>query len=159
MQVPGAVRFTAVRGFLQRIQNFSAIKSKKTAQPNREVVGLCRKWVIVMILTGLLMSYAAAAEDYIQWVDFDVPVEALETAMRLDIESQGKEKPLDWVDILALGAARNGSGKLSTMQVQKAAKELEGDQSPEQLLGAQAKYFRYYQETYGAVLDLSLIHI
>lgn len=29
MLVPGAVRFTAVRGFLQRIQNFSAIKAKK----------------------------------------------------------------------------------------------------------------------------------
>ena len=78
-----------------------------------------------MIWTGLLMSHAAAAENYIHWVDFDVPVEALETAMRLDIESQGKEKPLNWVDILALGAARNGSGKLSTTQVQKAAKELE----------------------------------
>ena len=114
---------------------------------------MCRKWMIVMIWIGLLMSHAAAAENYIHWVDFDVPVEALETAMRLDIESQGKEKPLDWVDILALGAARNGSGKLSTTQVQKAAKELEGDQSPEQLLGAQAKYFRYYQEAYGAVLD------
>ena len=95
--------------------------------------------MIVMIWIGLLMSHAAAAENYIHWVDFDVPVEALETAIRLDIESQGKEKSLDWVDILALGAARNGSGKLSTTQVQKAAKELEGDQSPEQLLGAQAK--------------------
>ena len=80
-----------------------------------------------MIWIGLLMSHAAAAENYIHWVDFDVPVEALETAMRLDIESQGKEKSLDWVDILALGAARNGSGKLSAAQVQKAAIELEGD--------------------------------
>ena len=49
---------------------------------------MCRKWMIVMIWIGLLMSHAAAAENYIHWVDFDVPVEALETAMRLDIESQ-----------------------------------------------------------------------
>ena len=132
---------------------FLSHKSEKTAQPNREVVCVCRKWMIVMILTGLLMSNGAAEEDYIHWVDFDVPVEALETAMTLDIESQGKEKPLDWVDILALGATRNGSGKLSATQVQKAAKELEEDQSLEQLLGAQAKYYRYYREAYGAVLD------
>ena len=74
---------------------FLSHKTVKTAHANREVVCVCRKWVIGMVLTGLLMSHAAAAEDYIHWVDFDVPVEALVTAMTLDIESQGKEKPLN----------------------------------------------------------------
>ena len=132
---------------------FLSHKTIKTAHANREVVCVCRKWMVGMLLSCLLLTQGAAAEDYIHWVDFDVPVEALETAMALDIESQGKEKPLDWVEILALAATRNGSGKVSVNQVRAAAKELEGDASPEQLLGTQAKYYRYYREAYGAVLD------
>lgn len=113
---------------------------------------MCRRWMILIVLTGFLLTSAGAEEDYIHWVDFDVPVEALETALRLDIESQGREKPMSWIDILALGAARNGSGKLTAAQVRQAAELLEGDTPPETLLGAQAKYFRYYREAYGAVL-------
>lgn len=105
-----------------------------------------------MVLIGFLLTSAGAVEDYIHWVDFDVPVEALETALRLDIESQGREKPLSWIDILALSAVRNGSGKLTGAQVRQAAELLEGDEPPETLLGAQAKYFRYYREAYKAVL-------
>ena len=52
-----------------------------------------------------------------------------------------------------------GSGRFSPAAVDRAAKSLTGDRSLQEQLGAQYKYFEYYQEAYGAVLGLSLIHI
>ena len=74
--------------------------------------------IIFVFLFSLCVTFghAAAADEPIKWVDFDVPVEALETALQLDIASQGQEKPLDWIEILAFAATRNGgrSGSYST---------------------------------------------
>lgn len=60
--------------------------------------------IIFVFLFSLCVTFghAAAADEPIKWVDFDVPVEALETALQLDIASQGQEKPLDWIEILGL---------------------------------------------------------
>ena len=102
--------------------------------------------IIFVFLFSLYVTFghAAAADEPIKWVDFDVPVEALETALQLDIASQGQEKPLDWIEILAFAATRNGGGKVSNAQVQDAAKALGSDEAPELQLGALAKYYRYY---------------
>lgn len=54
-----------------------------------------------LVLTLLTPQGSAAA---IRWVDFRVGYAALKAAMELDIASQGEEKMLDWVDILALAA-------------------------------------------------------
>ncbi len=113
---------------------------------------MCRKF-LCLILSLCLLTGGTDAADYITWVDFDVPVGALETAMNLDIESQGQEKPLDWVDILALAATKNGSGKLSTGQVHAAAELLQGDASVSEILGGQMKDYNYYHDAYGAVLS------
>jgi murein DD-endopeptidase MepM/ murein hydrolase activator NlpD len=112
---------------------------------------MLRKWAYVILFMGLLVT-GAAAGDYIKWVDFDVPTEALETAMELDIDSQGTEKPLRWTEILALAATHNGGGKVSTSQLKKAAEDLSGDKSVSELLGDQKKYYDYYLEAYEAVL-------
>lgn len=82
-----------------------------------------RKLMALLLSAALLMT-TADAKDYIRWVDFDVPTEALTTAMHFDIDSQGQELELDWIEILALAATRNGSGKLSSSQVKKAAEDL-----------------------------------
>ena len=58
---------------------------------------------------------------------------------------------ISWIDILALSACRTG-GKCGLSSVKKAAGELKGDKSPEELLGELSKYYTYYHEAYTAVL-------
>ena len=112
---------------------------------------MIRKWIAVVLSVCLLVQPVSAG-DPIKWVDFDVPVSALETAMQLDIDSQGQEPELDWIDILALAATRKGGGKVSPGQVRSAAEELRSGKSVEALLGKQKKYYDYYHEAYKAVL-------
>ncbi len=101
------------------------------------------------LLWAWLLCGTVCAQEPIRWVDFDVPVAALEAAMELDVASQGQEIVLDWVDILALAATHHGSGRVSPAQVRRAAEELqEGLSLPE----AQRRYYRHYQAAYGAVL-------
>ncbi len=112
-----------------------------------------RKIFVFVLLAALLVIPADAAEgDYIKWVDFDVSCSAMERALVLEQQYREQDRVINWIDILALAATRHGSGKFSTAAVDRAAKELAGDQSPKELLGNQYKYYQYYREAYGAVL-------
>lgn len=109
-----------------------------------------RMLLCFLVLTLLILRGSAAA---IRWVDFRVGYAALKAAMELDIASQGEEKPLDWVDILALAAVKTGGSGISVRDVNAAAEKLRADRSVQELLGERYKYFAYYREAYGAVLD------
>lgn len=87
----------------------------------------------------------------IRWVDFDVSTESMEYALRRDIESLDQEKHLGWIEILSLAACRTG-GKCPLSSVKKAASDLQGDRSPEELAGDGAKYYNYYHRAYSAAL-------
>ena len=87
-----------------------------------------------------------------RWVDFDTGYEALSAALEIDIASQGEEKPLSWIAVLALAATRRGGSSVSVKAVREAAKELHGNQSPRELLGKQYKYYEYYHRAFSAVL-------
>ncbi len=87
----------------------------------------------------------------IKWVDFSVPYESLQYAMHVDIRTAEEEKHISWIDILAVAASRTG-GKCPLSSVKKAAGELAGDKSPEELLGNLSKYYDYYREAYDAAL-------
>lgn len=108
--------------------------------------------MVIFALVGCLLMQSVSAADYIQWVDFDVPTSALEAALQLDIDSQGQEPELSWVEILALAATHHGGGKVTAAQVRAAAEELRSGESLDELLGAQKKYYDYYYEAYDAVL-------
>ena len=110
-----------------------------------------RRFLLCLILICML-AVPASAEDVIQWVDFQVPYESLKYAMEVDIATFEQEKHLDWVDILALAGCRTG-GKCGLESVKKAAKDLKGDQSLEELLGSLYRYHDYYHGAYSAVLD------
>ena len=101
----------------------------------------------------LLVPQVAAEEDVLHWVEFNVDYPALKRALDIDIASQGEEKPLDWVDILALAATRTGGCNITVKCVNQAADDLRKDSSVEELLGNQYKFFAYYRRAYGAVLD------
>ncbi|MDO4552458.1 MAG: M23 family peptidase, partial [Bacillota bacterium] len=68
--------------------------------------------ILALLLLAALVLFAYARAEgrslltgkdngVIKWVDFDVPYEALEKAMELDIESRGTETHLDWIQLLA----------------------------------------------------------
>lgn len=104
---------------------------------------------LYLLLLPLLVGKAEAQT--IKWVDFPVPYESLEYAMKQDIDTFEGEQHLSWIDILALSACRTG-GKCPLASVKKAAADLKGDKGPEELLGELYKYYAYYHEAYSAVL-------
>ena len=73
----------------------------------------------------------------IKWVDFQIPYESLKYAMDVDMKTFDQEKHIRWVDVLALAGCRTG-GKCGLAAVKKAVKDLQGNDSPEKLLGVLA---------------------
>lgn len=103
-------------------------------------------WILV-----LAMPVLPVRAESISWVDFNVPYESLRYALERDMESFEKEKPVSWIEILAVAACRTG-GKCGLASVKRAAEELQGDRSPEELLGELSRYYSYYHQAYTAVL-------
>ena len=87
----------------------------------------------------------------LRWVDFQIPYESLKYSMDQDIETFEQEKHLNWIDILTLAGCRTG-GRCGLASVKRAAADLKGDKSPEELLGNLYKYYDYYHQAYTAVL-------
>lgn len=92
-----------------------------------------------------------ASAETIKWVSFDVPYESLSYAMQQDIDSNGKEQHIGWIESLSVAACRTG-GKCGLSSVKKAVAELKTGKSPEELLGGVYKYYEYYHAAYSAVL-------
>lgn len=105
---------------------------------------------LLLLLPVFCLLLPVSAEP-IKWVDFDVPYESMKYAMDVDIKTFDQEKHLSWIDILALAACRTG-GKCGLDAVRKAAEDLKKDQSIQELLKDQTKYFDYYHQAYSAVL-------
>ena len=106
---------------------------------------------IALCLALVLILAVPAEAQTIRWVDFSVPYESLKYAMEQDIETFDREKHISWIEILALAACRTG-GKCGLASVKKAASELKGDKSPQELLGESYKYYSYYHEAYTAAI-------
>ena len=114
-----------------------------------------RKRLVCFLLAAMLLAVApvqAAEDDFIRWVDFNLTAEAMERAIALEQRLREKEIPVSWLDILALGSVRSGGKRFSAKDAEKAAAELSKGVSPEELLGAQYRYFDYYKKTYEAAL-------
>lgn len=103
------------------------------------------------LLTILFVPVISARAEPIKWVDFKVPYESLSYAMDRDIATAQQEKHISWIDILAVAACRTG-GKCGLASVKKAAKELEGDSAPQELVGDLSKYYDYYHASFDAAL-------
>jgi len=116
----------------------------------------------VFLAAALLLSCAAAAnaeekqakkKDFIKWVDFKVPCEAMKKAIQLDIESQDKEIKLNWIELLACLAAENGNNwkNYKPKQLEALAEKLYSGCTMEELAGGK-KHYSYYLEAYTAIL-------
>lgn len=108
-------------------------------------------------VTGTPIPTSAVQEekkDYIKWVDFTVPCNALEDAYAWDVKTHGEQVELDWISLLAYLACRNGgdfsgyrSGDMDTI-----AEVLVNGESTMEEMTKEKKYYSYYKEAYGAVL-------
>ena len=112
-------------------------------------MGLKRR-IFFSLLVIALMTMPVRAET-IRWVDFGVPYESLKYALDQDIATSQQEKHISWIDTLALAACRTG-GKCGLSSVKKAAKDLAGEKSPQELAGDLGRYYDYYHEAYTAAL-------
>lgn len=91
--------------------------------------------------------------DYIKWVDFTVPAEAMNKAYQYDVDSYEEEIHLNWIELLAYAAARQGGefGKKALKNIDECAASLREGKSMEELT-EKLKYYPYYLEAYTAVL-------
>lgn len=111
-----------------------------------------KRILLIFMVLFLLVPQISAQGDVLEWVDFTIKYPALKAALELDIASQGEEKPISWIDILALASVRKGPSQVSAQAVREAAAELKQDLSPQELLGKQYSYFAYYRRAYEGVL-------
>ena len=109
---------------------------------------------MLAMMVALAVPARAAS---MKWVDFSVPYESLKYAMEVDLATAEQEMHISWIDILSVAACRTG-GRCPLASVKRAASELAGEKSPEELLGGLAKYYDYYQEAYSAALGGLLGH-
>lgn len=94
-------------------------------------------------------------EESIKWVDFNVSYEALCKAYEYDMDTYGKEMHLDWIELLAYTAAKNGGdfGINAVSDMKKIADKICAGETTMEEATADMKYYPYYLEAYSAVLD------
>lgn len=91
---------------------------------------------------------------YIHWVEFNVPSDVMEKAFRLDMGTVQEEVHFNWVELLAyLGAKYGGDFERFRQTDLDAVVEKLKSGSPMEEIAKDMKYYAYYREAYGAVLD------
>lgn len=118
--------------------------------------------VLVILISCLFSGNAALAAEsdqteakkIINWVDFNVPCEAMKKAISLDIASQNQKVKLNFIELLACLAAKNGNNFRSyrDKQLIEIADQLNSGKTMEELT-ANLKYYPYYHEAYNAILS------
>jgi len=108
-----------------------------------------KRLFFVLLLACFLVLPVRA--EVIRWVEFKPDYESLKYALEQDIQTFEEEKHISWIDILALAACRS-AGECPLSAVRKAAQDLRGDRSPEEILGTNYKYYDYYHRAYSAAL-------
>lgn len=132
---------------------------------NRLILILCVVLVIGSVLQWQRWELAEAQsgsventteeKDYIKWVEFNVTCEAMDQAYHYDIDTYDSQIHLNWVDLLSyLGAKYGGDfSRYKAKDMEEIAELLLCGEKTIEDLNAEMKYFSYYREAYGAVLD------
>jgi len=102
-----------------------------------------------------LRSADEPEEDYIKWIDFNVPYSALKKTMALDITShrETKEMPYDWIKILAYLASKYGNNfsLYKGKDVDELVARLEEGETMEAVT-EKMQHYEHYVECYTAIL-------
>ena len=110
--------------------------------------------IIFNALHGSVQSVSAEEEkDFIKWVDFRVSYEAMDKALKADIDSVDEEVKLNWVEILAYLGTRYGGNfaRYKAKDMDNLISKLKSGESIENLT-KDLKHYDYYYEAYSAVL-------
>ena len=117
--------------------------------------------VLISLLIATLMPFSICAsdagedegEDFIRWMDFDVPLEVLRQAYEYDVKSKEGDMPLDFVQLLAYAAAKSwgnfGAGKSQAMD--EVVKQIHGGARLNEL-AQDLRLYDFYLAAYEAVL-------
>jgi len=91
---------------------------------------------------------------FIKWVQFDIPYSALERALNYDIKSYNTDTQIHWVEVLSYLAAKyyGNFGKYKAKDMDALVGRLKQGEKIEDIANGM-KYYDYYREAYGAVLD------
>ena len=97
---------------------------------------------------------SAVEEDYIKWVDFSIPSEALNKAMKIDIETYGTPQHVNWIELLAVLGTKYGGNwnSYKAADMDKAAERLKAGETGAEILEGYEN-FDYFLEAYDAVLS------
>lgn len=90
---------------------------------------------------------------YIKWVTFNVPEDALNDTLTLDIQTHGQKNHISWIDSLAYLACKNGQNwnRYKKQQLDEMYAMLIDGTTINTLMSGN-KYYTYYQKAYTAVL-------
>lgn len=90
---------------------------------------------------------------YIRWMEFKADEKALKKAMEADIASNSDDYPINWIDLIAYAATKNGNSFKgdSLKSMDEFVKRIKDGETVEDIT-ADMKYFPYYKQTYSAVL-------
>lgn len=108
-----------------------------------------------MLLAGRSATPSETKKDFIKWVDFDVTCEAMNQAFRYDVDTCQSAVHLNWVNLLAVLGAKYGGdfSRYKTSDMTAVAEALTSGKTTMEELTKDLKYYPYYREAYGAVLD------
>ena len=92
-------------------------------------------------------------KEFIKWVDFNVSYTAMCQAYKVDLDSYGKDIHINFIDLLAYAACKNGGNfaEKYNSDIANLTSKLENGEKIEDIT-ADMKYFNYYKEAYTAVL-------
>ncbi len=130
------------------------------------VVRIRKKSIFIGLFSALICTffafllknsfYAGAQGDqngFIKYAKFTPTYEVLEKAMFEDIKSHSEDRPISWIDILAVLAVKYGGDfkKYKINDMNEVVERLKEGECAEKIANG-VKNFNYYKEVYGAVL-------
>ena len=97
---------------------------------------------------------AGEQSEFIKWMDFNANTKVLNDAINYDIQTNEDDYPINWIDIIAYIAAKNGNNfsKYKSSDSRKFVDAIKSGASVNELTD-NLEYFDYYKQTYTAVLD------
>lgn len=116
--------------------------------------------VLIISSVWIVKSFVQAnseqeEEQYIKWVDYNVPLEIMEKTAKLDIDSHNKkeEVTLNWIELLSYLASKYGGNFKSFQQkdLDKVVERLRAGETIEEIT-KEMKLYSYYEEAYTAIL-------
>lgn len=99
------------------------------------------------------VSAQCEQKNFIKYVEFTPTYEALEKAMKADINSQDQEVKINWIEVLSYLATKYGGDykKYKSSDMDELIKKLNSGEKIEDLTKSM-KHYAYYNEAYTAVL-------